>query len=150
MHFYLAEQQARQVDPEASALLLDLSGNVTDTATANFLMVEGGTIISPTTRNILPGVSRAVVIALAQRLGISFTERDFPVSKATAADEAFISSTPYCLMPVTRINGLAIGDGRPGHIFRRVIEAWSKEVGLDIRKQIIEGAARNISGGQLP
>ncbi|MFO1095476.1 MAG: aminotransferase class IV [Planctomycetaceae bacterium] len=51
---YLADQSARAGDPEAIALLLDLDGNVTETS-ANFLIVERGTIVSPTLRNTLPG-----------------------------------------------------------------------------------------------
>jgi branched-chain amino acid aminotransferase len=48
--------------------------------------------------------------------------------------------TPYCLMPVTKVNGVRIGDGRPGPLFRRLLTAWGAEVGLDIEKQIREGA----------
>src|SRR5947209_18839491 len=102
MHFYLADQEARLVDPNAAALLLDLDGNVTETATANFLIVERGTIVSPSRVNILPGISRATVIELASRLGIRFLERDLPVGDALNAAEAFITGTPYCLMPVTK------------------------------------------------
>ncbi|HEV3344093.1 MAG TPA: aminotransferase class IV [Pirellulales bacterium] len=141
MHYYLADQEARLVDPNASALLLDLDGNVTETSAANFLFVERGTIISPTTRNTLPGISRATVIELAVKLGIGFVERDSQTYHAVNADEAFLTSTPYCLMPVTKINGLSIGDGKPGPIFRRLLDAWSELVGLDIERQIIEGAS---------
>jgi branched-chain amino acid aminotransferase len=52
------------------------------------------------------------------------------------ADEAFLASTPYCLMPVTKINGVPVGDGKPGPLFRRLISAWSELVGLDIQAQI--------------
>jgi branched-subunit amino acid aminotransferase/4-amino-4-deoxychorismate lyase len=140
MHFYLADQEARLVDPEASALLLDLDGNVTETNAANFLIVERGTVVSPTTRNTLPGISRAMVIELCGQLGIPFVERDFQVFDAINADEAFTTSTPYCLMPVTKINGIAIADGKPGPIGRRLLAAWSEVVGLDIAAQIQEGA----------
>lgn len=139
MHYYLADQEARLVDPEAQALLLDLDGNVTETNGANFLIVERGTIVSPTLRNTLPGVSRATVIDLAAGLGIPFVERDFQVFNAVNADEAFVASTPYCLLPVTKINGLAIGGGRPGPVFRRLLEAWSRQVGVDIERQILGG-----------
>jgi branched-chain amino acid aminotransferase len=142
MHFYLADQEARLVDPEASALLLDLAGNVTETSAANFLLVERGAIVSPTTVNTLPGISRATVIDLAGKLGIPFVERDLQVYSAINADEAFLASTPYCLMPVTKINGVSIGDGRPGPMVRQLLAAWSAEVGLDIEKQIQEGARR--------
>ena len=114
MHFYLADQEARLVDPEATALLLDLDGNVTETSGANFLLVEKDTIVSPTTANTLPGISRAMVMELAGKLGIGFLERDSQVYHVMNADEAFLASTPYCLMPVTKINGALVGSGRPG------------------------------------
>jgi branched-chain amino acid aminotransferase len=142
MHYYLADKEAQLVDAEAIALLLDLDGNVTETSGANFLMVERGMIVSPTTRNTLPGVSRATVIELAARLGIAFVERDIQVFEAVNAEEAFLASTPYGLMPVTKINGVPIGDGKPGVVRRRLLAAWSEMVGVDIEQQIHDGAAR--------
>jgi branched-chain amino acid aminotransferase len=142
MHFYLADQEARRVDPEASALLLDLHGNLTETSAANLLIVEKGTIVSPTTVNTLPGISRAMIIELAAQLGIPFVERDLQIYSVMNADEAMLSSTPYCLMPLTRINGAAIGDGKPGPMFRRLLAAWSAAVGVDVEAQIAEGARR--------
>ena len=142
MHYYLGDQEARLVAPDASALLLDLDGNVTETGGANFLMVEDGTIVSPTLRNILPGISRGMIRELAERLGIPFVEREFQVFNVINAQEAFTASTPYCLLPVTKINGLPIGDGRPGPIFQRLISAWSEDLGLDIAAQFRDGAAR--------
>jgi branched-chain amino acid aminotransferase len=150
MHFYLADLEVRQVDPEASALLLDLRGNMTETSAANFLLVERGTIVSPTLANTLAGVSRATVIELAGRLSIPFVERDVSVDTALSADEAFTASTPYCLMPVTRINGVPIGTGQPGPVYRRLIDAWSQEVGLDIVQQIVDGARRRTGLGPSP
>lgn len=147
MHFYVADQDARRVDPDASALLLDLDGNITETSAANFLFVETGTIVSPTARNILPGISRRTVIELANQLGIPFVEQDAQQDRVTGADEAFLTSTPYCLMPVTKINGATIGDGKPGPIFRRLLSAWSALVEVDIERQILEGAARAVSTG---
>jgi len=147
MHYYLADQEARLVDPDASALLLDLAGNVTETSGANLLIVERGRIVSPTTVNTLPGISRAMVIELAEKLGIPFVERDLQVFSVMNADEAFIATTPYCLMPVTKLNGVPIGDGRPGPMVRRLLAAWSEEVELDIEKQIQEGARRRTAAG---
>lgn len=147
MHYYLADHEARLVDPQASALLLDLDGNVTETSGANFLIAEAGKIISPTLANTLPGISRATVIELAAKLDIPFVERDIQVFSVINADEAFIASTPFCLQPVTRINGIPIADGKPGPMFRRLLDAWSERVGLDILQQIIEGARRRTSQG---
>jgi branched-subunit amino acid aminotransferase/4-amino-4-deoxychorismate lyase len=140
MHFFLAEKEVRRADPAAAALLLDLHGNVTETATGNVLIVEHGTIVSPPVVNILPGISRATVIELAGKLGLGFLERDLHVFDILNAEEAFTSSTPYCLLPATKINGVTIGTGRPGPVFRRLLGAWSQEVGLDIQQQILQGA----------
>ncbi len=137
LHYYLADQEARQTDPQAIALLLDVEGNVTETSGANFLIVERGTIVSPTERNTLPGVSRATVIELAARLGIPFVERDFPPNVVMNADEAFLSGTSICLCPVTKINGQIIGDGQPGSVYRRLMTAWSELVGVDIGSQFL-------------
>jgi len=145
MHYYLADQEARLVDPDAAALLLDLQGNITETSGANFLLVDRGAIVSPTTVNTLPGISRAMVIQLAAELGIPFVERDVQVYDVINASEAFTASTPYCLLPVTRINGLTIGDGQPGPIFQRLLSAWSAAVGLDIAQQIRDGAERRLA-----
>jgi branched-subunit amino acid aminotransferase/4-amino-4-deoxychorismate lyase len=144
MHYYLAEKEVRLADPEASALLLDLDGHITETNAANFLMVERGTIVSPLSSKVLSGISRATVIELAGKLGIPFVERDVPVFSALNADETFLSSTPFCLMPVTRINGVPVGAGRPGPVFRRLLEGWGREVGLDIEQQVIEAGRRRV------
>jgi branched-subunit amino acid aminotransferase/4-amino-4-deoxychorismate lyase len=143
MHYYLADREAQRMDPEATALLLDLDGHVTETNAANFLMVERDSLISPRSAATLPGISRATVIELAGRLGLPFVERDLGVFDIVNADEAFTTSTPYCLMPVTRINHVVIGGGRPGPVYRRLLDAWSQQVGLDIAKQIQEGSNRN-------
>ncbi len=140
LHYYRADQEARRIDPAAAALLLDLRSNVTETSTANFLIGERGKIVSPTLANILPGISRQTVIELAERLGIEFVECDFDTARAIQAEEALLASTPFCLLPVTRINGGTIGDGRPGPIFERLLAAWSELVGVDIRQQILEAA----------
>src|SRR5262245_30529951 len=142
MHYYLAGKEAQRGDPDASALLLDLQGNITETSGSNFLIVERGTIVSPTLVNTLPGISRAVVIELAKRLGIPFVERDMQVHSVMNADEAFTSRTPFCLLAVTKINGVPIGDGKPGPVFQRLLTAWSEELGVDIARQIREGARR--------
>ena len=142
MHYYLADKEAQLVDPDASALLLDLAGNVTETGGANFLIVEQGAIVSPTLTNTLPGISRQTVIELAEKLGIPFIVKDFQVHSVINADEAFTATTPYCLMPVTKINGLPIGDGRPGPIWKKLLGAWSELVGIDIERQIRDIAKR--------
>jgi branched-chain amino acid aminotransferase len=135
LHWWLAEQEAHLADPEASPLLLDLGGNLTETAGANFLLVKDGRVLSPLPRNILLGVSRQVVREIGGKLGVPFEERDLQTLDALTADEAFVASTPYCMAPVTRINGTTIGDGTPGPIFERILAEFNEEAGLDIRAQ---------------
>jgi branched-chain amino acid aminotransferase len=138
MHWWLADQETHLVDPKAISLCLDLDGNLTETAGSNFLVIKNGTVLSPTRRNVLWGVSLMTVIDLCRELGIPFVERDLQVHDAINADEALMPTTPYSLAPVTRINGLPIGDGRPGAMFKRLTDAWSRLVGMDIVKQILE------------
>ena len=138
LHWWVADGETHLADPKAISLLLDLAGNISECAGANFLLVRAGAVLSPTTRNILPGISRAVVIELCADLGIPFRECDLQTYDVINADEAFMSTTPYCIGPVTRINGIPIADGKPGPITRRLLEAWSAMVGLDIVEQILE------------
>jgi branched-subunit amino acid aminotransferase/4-amino-4-deoxychorismate lyase len=135
INYYLADQESQLVDPDSVALLLDLDGNVTETSGGNFCIVESGTIISPTLRNTLPGISRMALMELAGSLRIPFVERDFQPFNVANANEAFITTTPYCMMPVTQINGITIGNGKPGEFFHKIMEAWSREVDIDILGQ---------------
>ena len=51
------------------------------------------------------------------------------------ADELFFTSTPYCIMPATKFNGLPVGSGEVGELTRALLDAWSDQVGMDIVKQ---------------
>lgn len=137
LHWFLADRQSQAVDPRAISLLLDLDGNVTECAGSNFVIVKGNVIISPTRRNILWGVSLATVRELAPEIGMEFVERDFQPYDVVNADEAWLTTTPYCIAPCTLFNRTPIGDGRPGPWFRKMIAAWSGRAGLDIEAQIL-------------
>jgi branched-chain amino acid aminotransferase len=137
LHWWLAQQEVQRVDSHASALLLDHAGHVTETAAANFLAVHGGVVLSPPTGSILEGVSLQVVKQLCGRLGIPFQERPLRTYDCLNADEAMLTSTPYCLVGVSQINGLPLS--WPGPVFRRLLQAWDEVIGLDIRQQIERG-----------
>ncbi len=122
-------------------MLLDLDGNVTECAGSNFLIVKGRTIVSPTTRNILWGVSLQTVKELATDIGMEFVAQDFQPYDVVNADEAWLTATPYCLAPCTTINNIPIGSGRPGPGFQRMLLAWSQRVGLDIEAQVMQTEA---------
>ena len=140
LHWFLADKQSQAVDPRAITLLLDLDGNVTECAGSNFVIVRGNTIVTPTTRNILWGVSLQTVKELAQEIGMQFIEKDFQPYDVINADEAWLTTTPYCLAPCTKINNIPIGTGQPGPWFKAMQQAWSRRVGMDIETQLMQSA----------
>lgn len=136
MHYYLADREARTIDADARALLLDQEGSVTEASTANIVIhraAEG--FVSPPREKILPGVSVATLEELARDLGIPFTHRDIKVEDVCTADEVILSSTSNCLLPVSTVDGQTIGAKCPGPVFTKAIAAWSKLVGVDIVRQ---------------
>jgi branched-subunit amino acid aminotransferase/4-amino-4-deoxychorismate lyase len=144
MHYYLADRQARLVETGARALLLDLDGYVSESATANVVVYyEKSGLISPPPEKILPGISIAVLKELAQNLDIRFSNRELTVEDVAKADEVFLTSTSPCLLPVVRLNGSAIGCGFPGNVFQRLLSAWSELVGVDIKQQAARFSRRS-------
>jgi branched-chain amino acid aminotransferase len=147
MHYYLADRQAREIDPNGRALLLDEDGFVTEATTASLIIVEKGpTIVSPPHEKILPGISVAVIAQLAAKLGIPFVERDLKPADVATAEEILLAGTTPCVLPVTRFNGQPISSPRPGPVFRQLIAAWSELVGVDIVGQAQRFARRNAVG----
>jgi branched-chain amino acid aminotransferase len=134
MHYWLADREVHDCGP-GMALLLDADGHLTETASANVLIVQGGKVLSPPHEKILEGISRRVVIELCAKLGIPFEEKPLTVADLESADEAMLTCTSYCLMGVHQVN--CTGVPWPGRIFRRLLQAWNEEVGLDIHGQII-------------
>ncbi len=135
LHWWLAEQEAHAVDSTASALLLDREGHVTETAAANFLLVRDGGLLSPRRERILGGISLLVVEELCGELGLRFEEADLVLEDCYRCEEAMLTSTPYCVAPVSRINQHAIPPDGP--IFQKLLSAWTEKVGLDIRGQVL-------------
>ncbi len=137
LHWWIADQQSHAVDPKATTLLLDLDGNLTECSGANFVLLNGRTVYSPTSRNILEGVSLVTVRELAAEMGWNWVEKDLQPYDVVNADEAWLTTTPYCMAPVTRINNQPIGSGRPGPLFREMLNAWSAKLDFDILAQIM-------------
>jgi branched-chain amino acid aminotransferase len=137
--FYLmANIEASQVAGEDNwALLLDPDGFVAEGTGDNFFIIKDNTIVSPEGRNILRGISRAYVMEeLGPALGMAVEERNIEPYDVHCADEAFMTGTPFCMLPVTRLNGLPIGTGAVGAGFKKLLARWSQNVGTDIERQI--------------
>jgi branched-chain amino acid aminotransferase len=137
MNLVLAELEAQQRDPEAWALLLDLDGNVTEYSSGNFFMVRKGSLITPFERNALGGISRDVVFELAEELGIPCREANITPYDVYNADEAFLTSTSKCIIPVGSLNGLRVGQHIPGPVTKRLLDTWSARVEVDIVEQAL-------------
>ncbi|MCY3900935.1 MAG: aminotransferase class IV [Caldilineaceae bacterium] len=133
--YTLAEAEVKLVDPQAQSVILDTDGNVTENKGGNFFIWTDGTLKTPHARGALAGISRETVLELAGVIGIPSQITDFQPYDIYTADEAFFTSTPYCIMPATKFNGLPVGDGTVGPLARRLLQAWSDLVGLDIIAQ---------------
>lgn len=132
LHWYLADREAQQSDPTAVALLQNQRGHLTETNSGNFFIVTDGRILTPADGDTLPGISQAYVQELANALSIPYEAVDITLAMALEADEAFTTSTSYCVWPVTRLNQQSIGTGVPGPVTQALLQAWSTAVGFDI------------------
>ena len=141
-NFALADLEAADIDPEGYAILTDYDGFLTEAVGYNVFLVTEGTIRTPTDRHILQGVTRGVVIELAEQLNIPCHEDDLQPYDIYTADEAFITSTSRCVMPMTRVDRRPVGDGKPGPIVRQLLAGFSELVGIDIVDIAKRDAAR--------
>ena len=138
IHYLMANIEVSQFEGENNwALLLDNDGFIAEGTGDNFFIVKDGNIISPEGRNILRGISREYVMKeLCVQLGLPVIEKNIEPYDVYTANEAFMTGTPFCMLPVTSLNGNPIGNGKVGHIFLEVLKKWSKNTGVDIKKQI--------------
>jgi branched-chain amino acid aminotransferase len=120
------------------ALLLDPDGFITEGTGDNFFIVKDGVIITPEGRNILRGISRGYIFELAEELNILCIEKNIEPYDVYEADEAFMTATPFCLLPTVSLNGIKIGSGKMGKVSKEILSQWSKNVGVDIEGQIRE------------
>ena len=118
------------------ALLIDPDGYIAEGTGDNFFMVKDDKLFTPEGRNILRGISRGYIFELAQELNLDCVECNIEPYDLYDADEAFLTGTPFCIIPTTQLNGINIGDGKMGSITKRLLDKWSENVGLDIVKQI--------------
>jgi branched-chain amino acid aminotransferase len=139
LFYQMANIEVSQVKGENNwALLLDTDGFITEGTGDNFFIVKNGKIITPEGRNVLRGISREYIFELADELELSCEERNIEPYDVYDADEAFMTATPFCLLPTVSLNGIKIGDGKMGEISKKLLQQWSKNIGLDIEGQIRE------------
>lgn len=135
MNWYLADREVRRRDPGAMALLVDLEGNATETGSGNLFVVVDGKLITPRKEITLEGIAQQFVLQLAEKLNVPAERGDIGLEEFVRAEEAFLTSSTYCIAPVTRFEGKPVGNGRPGEISKRLLHEWSSVVNVDILKQ---------------
>ena len=111
------------------ALLLNADGNVAECTADNIFMVKDGLVITPTTNDgILEGITRGAILQLCGKLQIPCVERTIQRYDLYIADECFLTGTGAEVIAVTKIDGREIGNGKPGPITGRLLEAFHKHV----------------------
>lgn len=120
---------AKQAAVEAGAFeawQVDGDGFVTEGTSTNAWIVTKDDVIVTRLANhdILNGITRQAVLRLTNSAGVTFEERAFTLAEAKAAREAFLTSSSGHVLPITRIDGQPIGDGKPGPVTKRLRAAY--------------------------
>jgi D-alanine transaminase len=112
-------------DAGAYETLMLEDGALTEGSSTTAHVVKGGIIYTPPNgHHILPGTTRDVVIELAERLKIRCESARVPEAQLRGADEVWLAFSTRGLLPVTTLDGAAVGDGRPGPLFKRMHAAF--------------------------
>jgi D-alanine transaminase len=109
-------RQAAVAQGARDAWFVDKDGMVTEAASANaWIVTQAGRVVTrPADHGILKGITRTVLFDVIKAQGLSVEERAFSLSEAYAAREAFVTAASQIVLPVVRIDGRAIGEGKPG------------------------------------
>ena len=119
------EQDAENV------VLVDLEGNITEGPGFNLFAVKEGQVVTPGS-GVLEGITRATAMELCAELNVDASFGTLTAETVRAADEVFITSTAGGIMPVTVVDGVAIGDGEPGPLTQRLTALyWEKHADPD-------------------
>lgn len=125
----LAVEQARARGGQ-EAVLLSPDGAVLEGASSNVFVVREGTLHTPRTEaGILEGITRRRVLADARAAGVPVHEGILFVQDLYQADEMFITSSIREVLPVVRVDGLTVGEGRPGPLTGRLHDAYRRATG---------------------
>jgi len=141
-HYMMANLEVSKYEGDNNwPLLLDPDGFIAEGTGYNFFIVKGDKVISPEPRNILRGISREYIKELLYSkyfvgTKMKFVEKNIEVYDVIIADEAFVTATPFCILPVTSINGIKINSGNPEKTYHKFLSAWSNNVQVDIKSQI--------------
>jgi len=110
------------------ALLRASDGSISEASTSNLFLVKSGRLVTPgVDDHILPGITRALVIALAESLGVEVLQRTVEDNDLFSADEVFLTSSIKELVPVVTVGDHQVSDGLPGEMTRRLTELFGSK-----------------------
>jgi branched-chain amino acid aminotransferase len=113
----------------AEGVMLTQDGFVAEATADNVFIAYGGAVITPPVHlGILPGITRAAVMEMAERRELEVREIPFTLHEVYSAEECFLTGTGAEVVPVVELDGRQIGDGRPGPITRALMEDFSQLV----------------------
>ncbi|EBA10393.1 D-amino-acid transaminase [Sagittula stellata] len=122
----MGKMMAKKAGADDAWMVMD--GYVTEGTSNNAYYIKGNTIVTRALSNdILHGITRAAVLRFAAEAQMKVEERNFTIEEAQQADEAFITSASSFVMPVVEIDGVPLGDGRPGPKAARLREIYLEE-----------------------
>jgi len=111
------------------AICLDKNGHISEGIAENIFIVKNGKIITPpTSTGALVGITRDVIMKLAEKLGYKAVEANITPTDLFTADEAFFTGTAAEVVPIVEVNKRKIGDGKPGPITKRLMQEFEKIV----------------------
>lgn len=134
----LLKQAAVEVGADEAILVRD--DFVTEGAVSNVFVVQSGEILAPPlSPSILPGVTRGVVLSLAAKAGMSARETRIPATLLRQADEIWLTSSTKGVLPVTRLDGKAVGRGEPGPVWKQMSRLYDEAVALLENRTLFDG-----------
>jgi len=129
---HLARMHALQAG-EHEGLLVDRALCVTEGSSSNLFIVLDGVLLTAPDEDVLAGVTQLELLKLAGELGLPVLQRPLLLAERLHWDEAFLTSTSRHVLPLVRIDGRPIGDGRPGPVTLRLHEAFEAHFLAEIR-----------------
>ena len=128
IHQVLAFREAKS-KKAFEAILLTAGDKLSDGITSNIYLVRDKTILTPShDAGIVEGITRGVVLDLARGMGLPVVEGLFDLRDLALADEMFLTSTTREVVPVVRVDGNPIGNGRPGRVTRKLLQAYRASI----------------------
>ncbi|MBI5041523.1 MAG: D-amino acid aminotransferase [Gammaproteobacteria bacterium] len=131
----LLRQQA--IDAGAAEAILIRNGYATEGAASNLFIVKRGLLITPPkSAQLLPGITRDVILELAANNALPYREADISEADLRDADEVWMTSSTKEILPVTLLDDKAVGDGKPGAVYRRMSALYG-----EYKERVRSGAA---------